>query len=280
MGIISGKSVFFTFAASFLIVIFVTGFFLLPWTIDPSLIFMRVFLVLLVLIIIRVYARFIVEIVIDQEHLYIKTWEKDSIFSLIDIDTVKSTYYGSWGIVRLEIKRKGGSKVFFLWAPSFEKERYSLYLEMRGCLENRTWKEGELAVAFVNEKIPEADRNKLEMEKCREVFSFFSEPTRWVADRERDIYLFHLGGGGAERESPTYFGLNVQGEIVIFESVRHGVGDNKVGVVISHKISGLRIPQLLKTRKEEIKHLIREGLDAYGAYGDRTFVISVSVEFV
>jgi hypothetical protein len=132
-------------------------------------------------------------------------------------------------------------------------------------------------MAFVGERIPEADKNKIDMEKLWSISSYFIEPTRWAADRERDVYLFPLRGSGPER--PSFFGMYVQGEIVIFNADEGGTGNNKTGVVLSYKISGLSIPQTLEARREEIKKLIQEALDAYGLYGDRSHVTAVHVEF-
>jgi hypothetical protein len=132
-------------------------------------------------------------------------------------------------------------------------------------------------MAFVGERIPEMDKSKIDMEKLWKISSYFIEPTRWAVDREHDVYLFHLRGSGPER--PAFFGMYVQGEIVIFRAYEGGTGNNKNGVVLSYKISNLRIPQALEAQSEEIKQLIQEALDAYGLYGDRSHVKAVYVEF-
>jgi hypothetical protein len=133
-------------------------------------------------------------------------------------------------------------------------------------------------MAFVGERIPESDKNIIDMKKLWSTSSYFIEPTRWAADRELDVYLFPLGGGGAEM--PSFFGISIQGEIVTFEADRWGTGNNKTGIVLSYKVLRMTVPQTLEARREEIKKLICEALDAYGQYGDRSHVTLVSVEFV
>jgi hypothetical protein len=132
-------------------------------------------------------------------------------------------------------------------------------------------------MAFVSERIPEEDKNKIDMKKLWSIGSYFIEPTRWVIDRENNVYLFPLGGGGAEM--PSFFGISVQGEIITLEADRCGTGNNTTGIVLSYKVSRIMIPQIFEARRDEIKRLIREALDAYGQYGDRSHVTSVAVEF-
>jgi len=132
-------------------------------------------------------------------------------------------------------------------------------------------------MSFVGERIPEVDKDKINMEKVWEISSYFLEPTRWAADRGRDVYLFPLRGSAPER--PAYFGMCIQGELVVFEAEESGSGDNKAGVVLSYKINRLNVSKAIEDRDEEIKELIKEALDAYGLYGDRSHVMAVNVEF-
>ena len=132
-------------------------------------------------------------------------------------------------------------------------------------------------MAFVGGRIPDSEKNKIDVEKIKAIRSYFIVSYLWAIDRERGMFLLPLGGGVGEK--PSFFGLDVLGEIVVFEAVRLGSGNNNTGFILSYKISYLTIPKVLESRRQEIKGFIREALDAYGQYGDRSHVTSVSVEF-
>jgi hypothetical protein len=120
-------------------------------------------------------------------------------------------------------------------------------------------------MAFVNEKISDEDKLKISPVASFENISAlakwipeYSEPTRWTVDRERDAYVIFLTGGG--REQLPYYMLGIDGMAVIFNVEEKGKGDVIVGLEWHWNVYDLRIPGTLKSRRKEIKQLIREGL--------------------
>jgi len=133
--ILYGKGVLVTSTVVWLMMIFVTGFFALPWITDPRIVIARGLLVLSVAGVIRGYSRLIISVSCGEENLYVRTCKKEIVYSLTDLNIIKFAYYRSWGIASVKVKGKGTGKTFYLWAPSFERERYNLYLEMKETLE-------------------------------------------------------------------------------------------------------------------------------------------------
>jgi hypothetical protein len=122
------------------------------------------------------------------------------------------------------------------------------------------------SMTFVNEKISDEDRlnisSILTFEKISAQAQWipkFSEPSWWTIDRERGVYLMYLTGGG--REQLPYYVLGIDGQTVIFNVEEKGKGDHSTGIERCCEVHDLRIPAILESRGEEIKQLIREGLE-------------------
>jgi hypothetical protein len=64
-------------------------------------------------------------------------------------------------------------------------------------------------MAFVNEAVPEEQKSKFDSKIFFNPFSFNEpiRPFRWTIDRERDVFLIYLGGGGRSRRDPNYLRL-------------------------------------------------------------------------
>jgi len=120
-----------------IMLIFISGFVAMPWETQPAYIAARGFVILAVLYCVTVYHRAITKISLDENAIYVKTWTKDRRFPTQDINGIKTTYYVSWGIALIRVQRGNRSSLYFLWAPTFERERYDLYLEMKTCMEKR-----------------------------------------------------------------------------------------------------------------------------------------------
>ena len=68
-------------------------------------------------------------------------------------------------------------------------------------------------MAFVNEKIPDVDKQRIDFSKIKHpVHRDSISPIDWTIDRERDIALIFIGGGVGD--FPHFFVLYWQGEII------------------------------------------------------------------
>jgi len=144
------------------------------------------------------------------------------------------------------------------------------------------FKQESTIMAFVNELIPEEQKNK---------FSFpvhigygGSKPTlyKWTIDRERDAYLVlaNVLGGGYEGTLPDhYYVLSWKGELVSFAAEEHLAINKERGDVLTWKVHRLDIPPSLQECRDEVLHLIRDALDAQGLVYDRSRVAVVNVQF-
>jgi hypothetical protein len=126
-------------------------------------------------------------------------------------------------------------------------------------------------MAFINEKISDEDKLKISsiitFEKIQALARWipkFRVPSRWTVDRERGVFLIFLTGGG--REQLPYYVLGIDDQVVVFNVEEKGKGDDTVGLKWDWSVHDLRIPTNLELRKEEIKQLIREGLNEYAYF--------------
>ena len=157
-------------------------------------------------------------------------------------------------------------------------------------------------MAFVNEAIPEQDKQKVNSLINYQSISAidsrvhqFRCPSWWTVDRERDIYLVDLGGGGGPDDigRMPYAILVIDGQVVLFNVVLKGAGNSTIGLRWHKDVYNLNIPQFFESRREEIKQLIRDALkentyfDPFADGGTianpntvtRKNIISFSVEF-
>ncbi|KJV05289.1 hypothetical protein [Methylocucumis oryzae] len=123
-------------------------------------------------------------------------------------------------------------------------------------------------MAFKNEKIPEQDREMFESvinyENLKKQAPYITEfqskrISRWTIDRERGVYILGVIGGG--REQMHYCALVIDGKAVVFNDDQKTKGTLSAGLEEHWDIYDLRIPAELELRREEIKQLIREGLE-------------------
>lgn len=143
-------------------------------------------------------------------------------------------------------------------------------------------------MAFVNERVPEDQKSKFDPKVFFNPNSgSFRRPIalyRWVIDRERDVFLIRLGGGGpwegGDAPKPKEkLALSWKGEVVKFEARVSAVGDAKVWVA-NWEVVNIYIPQALEAHRDMVRQLIREGLDAMGnSTCHREGAIAVNVHF-
>lgn len=132
-------------------------------------------------------------------------------------------------------------------------------------------------MAFVNEFILEEE--KYRFQDWKEALSGFPFiPWKWTIDRERDVFLVGLGGGGGRVEIPEFFALSWHGEVIEFRGYEQVNGTKEEGIEISWKM--LLDPQMLETRIPGSVDLLKEAICAYGQTYKNENVKNVHIEFV
>jgi hypothetical protein len=121
-------------------------------------------------------------------------------------------------------------------------------------------------MAFVNEKISDEDKARISsiitFEKVKERARWITriqDPYRWTVDHEQETYLVCLVGRG--REQLAYYVLGIGDEFIVFNLDEKGVGSDTTGLNLAWEVHDLNIPPVLEPRRNEIKQLIREGLE-------------------
>ena len=156
-------------------------------------------------------------------------------------------------------------------------------------------------MVFKNEKISEQDRAEFESvvnyENLRKQAQYLPEfrskfITRWTIDRERRVYVLGVIGGG--REQLPYCVLVIDGKVIVFNLDQETKGNDSIGLEEHWDIYDLRIPTEMESHQEEIKQLIREGLEEMAYWRPfanggsvvnpntttRSNIISFDVEFI
>lgn len=137
-------------------------------------------------------------------------------------------------------------------------------------------------MAFVNELIPEEQKDKFP-------FPVFTRPDgskptlwKWTIDRERNAYLVVtnvLGGGYEGTHQDEYYVLNWEGELISFAAEQHLAINTQEGDVLTWKIHRLDVPPSLEERRDQVLQLIWESLDVQGLLYNRSRVSAVNVQF-
>ncbi len=73
------------------------------------------------------------------------------------------------------------------------------------------------SMAFVNESIPDEDKQRIDFGQLRNPVNGHPlplPPYQWTVDHERDIALISLGGGGESSDFPNFFVLYWQGRFI------------------------------------------------------------------
>ncbi len=135
--ILYGKGIHFT--TTFLLALVALGVILLitPWQMDARLMIFKAFVILAAVYFVSLYIGAIIKVSFDETNLYIKVWKGEIAYSLDKIDLFKLTYQPSWGFVRMHIKGKDVDKSYSLWAPSYDKDRYNLFLFLKDYVEHQ-----------------------------------------------------------------------------------------------------------------------------------------------
>ena len=133
-------------------------------------------------------------------------------------------------------------------------------------------------MAFVNERIPEADVEKYGLEKIdNELLSIGKTYSRdWTIDRARDIYLREVAIGRDELSRISTWTFYWKGELIWFKrEVVDFKGARNAPCWSHQKVYDFRIPETVQPHREEI---FRDLHDAFLAYRDGG-IFATSTEF-
>ena len=127
-------------------------------------------------------------------------------------------------------------------------------------------------MAFINERIPEEEKEKLAFEVSTRPDG--SKPTlyKWTIDRERNAYLVTtkvIGGGAGGGKTIEYFALVWNSNVVGFSGYYQRTRDNVGSITQNWYIQNLEIPSSISDLKEEIVRLVRDALDVRGVLYSR-----------
>ena len=124
-------------------------------------------------------------------------------------------------------------------------------------------------MAFVNEYIPDADKQRIDFNKIKHPkHGDPINPSEWTIDRERDIALIDLGGGfGENAQSPHFFVLYWQGDTINVFLRSKFIGNfttSDLEVTWHLEFIGR---QLENVEEEEVIDTLQKALVAYGYIG-------------
>ena len=125
-------------------------------------------------------------------------------------------------------------------------------------------------MAFVNEKIPEADFEKYGLRKIDyELLSIGKTYSRdWTIDRVRDIYLREVAMGRDEESHLSTWTFYWKGALIWFK--REGLafkGERGGPCWLHFKVYDFKIPEAIQSHREEIFQDLREAFLAYRGAG-------------
>jgi len=134
--ILYGKGVLFSATGLLVLLIVLIGFSASPWEMKLPNVLMKSFFLLGAAYCIALYWRAIISVSFRDGELLLRTWTREKRFSIHDVGFVKTTYYHSWGIAAIRVRGKNKSGFYVLWAPTFDKDRYDLYVSMKNYIDS------------------------------------------------------------------------------------------------------------------------------------------------
>lgn len=147
-------------------------------------------------------------------------------------------------------------------------------------------------MAFVNEPLSEEQKSTFDIDVFGDPRLIFNKRLnfyRWVVDRERDIFMVCIGGGGPEGGgnapyAPYYMVLSLKGHLIKFVNRYRAEGEGRIGgekMSLFVTVEIAEIPAALESERNSILQLIREAIDAAGSssYNRDCFVtVDVSIK--
>ena len=144
-------------------------------------------------------------------------------------------------------------------------------------------------MTFVNELIPAEQKSNFDLNVFHQPECSWHRPittSHWTIDRERDVFIISLGGGGQWEggdapKPPEYLALSWEGKVIKFEAVYSETGRYLDGNLVGYwDVMEIHLPPEWETRRNAVQELIRSGL---GVMGDpscvRERLTKVSIDF-
>ena len=125
-------------------------------------------------------------------------------------------------------------------------------------------------MAFINERIPEADVEKYGLEKIdNELLSIGKTYSRaWTVDRARDIYLREVAVGRDELSHIATWTFYWKGELIWFRRAMIDFKGARNAPCWTHqKVYDFKIPESVQNYREEMFQDLREAFLAYKTGG-------------
>jgi hypothetical protein len=137
---------------------------------------------------------------------------------------------------------------------------------------------------FVNETISEADKARYESFHFTSPFSKYHlvSAWKWAIDRERNVFLVPMGGGGTEQsETPAIFSLVFDEQVSRIEAYYKYSGKEREGLDIYWRLTRIVIPRELQPKGNLVLELIKEAFGVIGVVDfGRVVVSSVHFDFI
>ena len=131
LNLLQGKGFLFscTFCLMSLLLILMFAF-LVPLDVELNYLFMRFIIIVVFISIAFLFARSVIEIVAEEDNLQFRVFRKSHLFLVDKINFISILNFSTWGIISIYIKADYRSRLYFLWAPSFERERLKSFLDL------------------------------------------------------------------------------------------------------------------------------------------------------
>ena len=103
--------------------------FVVPPEVNLNSSLMRFVIIVVFIGITFLFARSVIDIVGEEDSIKFRIFRKFHIFGADKISFISIFNFSTWGIISIYIKADNSSRVYFLWAPSFERNRYKSFLD-------------------------------------------------------------------------------------------------------------------------------------------------------
>ena len=84
-----------------------------------------------------IYFKALIEIAVETDTIKLRAYKFYTAIPDQEIKGITIKNFSTWGIIYFNFKTYKGTQVYFLWAPSFERERYELLLQLVTFLKSR-----------------------------------------------------------------------------------------------------------------------------------------------
>ena len=138
MEIFYGKGAIACFLNLFMIMLFTVGFILIPFQMKLDTLIPKLFIFLILIYLFYSFFKTTIEIVVDEDNIQFRTFQKYRKFAFARIRLLKIYYFWTTGgTSTIVVKTKGKSSRYYLWAPPYG-ERYDLFLKLVETLKERS----------------------------------------------------------------------------------------------------------------------------------------------